>query len=125
MDINKRIIALVGISLFAITLAIVIGSRLTGEAMMIALGIAVGLVVGIPVGVLAITIGQRAQPHSRGAEEASTSLGLTSEQFEQLLRALDRPQQASPDTFTLPPRQNREFSAVGGAELDDTFDDPQ
>ena len=125
MNINRRVIVLVGVSLFAITLAIVIGSRLTGEAMMIALGIAVGLVIGIPVGVLAITMGQRAHPHSRGAEEGSTSLGLTSDQLEQLLRALDRPQQASPDTFTLPPRQGREFSAVGGAELDDAFDDPQ
>lgn len=122
MEINRRMIALVGISAFAVALAIVIGTRLTGELLMLALGLALGIVIGIPVGVLTITVGRWPQKRFLGTEEGSSSLTLTAEQADQLLTALDRPQQASPDTFTLPPRQNREFSAVGGAEINDDYD---
>lgn len=121
---NRRIIALISISIFAIALAIVIGNRLTGETMVIALGIALGIVIGIPVGALTIMIGARMPGRSSGAEEGATTLVLTSQQADQLLRALERPQ-TSPDSFALPPRSDRSFSAVGGAELTDLFDDTQ
>jgi hypothetical protein len=122
---NRRVIVLVGVSVFAVTLAIVIGSSLTGGTLLVALGIALGVVLGIPVGVMAVLVGiRREQSTGRGlyVEEGSTAVVLTDEQADRLFRALDRPQ-ASTDAFTLPARQGRQFSAVGGADLSDTIDD--
>jgi hypothetical protein len=123
---NWRVIALVGVSIFAVTLAVVIGSRLTGEVLLIALGLAVGIVLGIPVGAMMVLIGRRSQQaagRASGIDEGSTAVVLTDEQADRLFMALDRPQQASADAFALPPRQGRQFSAVGGADLTDTVDD--
>jgi hypothetical protein len=117
---NKRIIALIGVSIFAITLAIVIGISLTGEALMIALGIAIGVIIGIPVGAVAMTLGLRVQSQS----SPNTQLTLTPKQADQLMRALERPQ-TSPGSFSMPAHQERQISMVGGAELVDTFDDSQ
>lgn len=120
---NRRVIVLVGVSIFAVTLAVVIGSRLTGQALLVALGIALGVMLGIPVGAMAVLIGRRREL-SAGIEEGSTAVILTDQQADRLFRALDRPQQASADAFTLPAaRQERRFSAVGGADLTDTTDD--
>ena len=118
---NRRMIALVGVLAFAITLAIVIGNRLPGESVTIAFGIAVGIVLGIPAGMLAMTIGLR-RAHSPETAKGTTTLVMTPQQADRLFRALERPQ-ASPDGFTLPPRQERQFSTVGGADLADTFDE--
>lgn len=123
---NRHLIILVGVSLFAITLAVVIGGRIEGEVLLIALGIAIGIVLGIPVGAMAVMLGRRGEQssdHMSGIEEGSTAVILTDQQADRLFRALDRPQQASADAFTLPSRQERQFSAVGGAELTDTIDD--
>lgn len=123
---NRRLIVLVGVSIFAVALALVIGSRLTGEALLVALGIALGVILGIPVGVMAVLIGRRgekAASRASGIDDGSTAVVLTDQQVERLFRALDRPQQASADAFTLPSRQERQFSAVGGADLSGTVDD--
>ncbi|GAB4470948.1 MAG: hypothetical protein Kow00124_07580 [Anaerolineae bacterium] len=48
---NRRLIALVGVVAFAVTLGIVAGSRLTGTtALAILLGVAIGVVVGVAIG---------------------------------------------------------------------------
>jgi len=123
---NRHLVVLAGVALFAVTLAIVIGSRLSGEVLLIALGIALGVVLGIPVGAMAVLIGRRGEQTTGrmpGAEEGSTLLALTAQQADRLFRALDRPQQASADAFTLSARQERRFSAVGGADLTDAGDD--
>ncbi len=122
---DRRLIILVGVSVFAVTLAIVIGSRLTGESLLVALGIALGVLLGIPVGAMAVLIGRRGEQaagRAPGIDEGSALLALSDQQADRLFRALDRPQ-ASADAFTLPPRQGRQFSAVGGAELSETVDD--
>ncbi len=122
---NKHLIVLVGVSIFAIALAIVIGSRLTDEALLVTFGIALGIVLGIPVGAMAVLIGLRKEQtvgRASGIDEGSTAVVLTDQQADRLFRALDRPQ-ASADAFTLPPRQERQFSAVGGADLSDVVDD--
>jgi hypothetical protein len=122
---DRRLIVLIGVSIFAIVLAAVIGSRLTGEALLVAFGIALGIVLGIPVGAMAVMIGRRRDRtagQSSDIEEGSTTVLLTDQQADRLFRALDRPQ-ASTDAFTLPARQERQFSAVGGADLTDTIDD--
>ncbi|MBN1431044.1 MAG: hypothetical protein JXB07_21930 [Anaerolineae bacterium] len=121
---NKHVIVLIGVSIFAITLAVVIGSRLTGQVLVIALGIALGIVIGIPVGALTMVVGLRSRSQSTGVESGATTIVLTDQQTDLLIRALERPQ-TSPDSFTLPPRQDRSFSVVGGADLSDTFDDAQ
>lgn len=122
---KERMIALIGLSIFAIVLAIVIGTQLTGGALLIAFGIALGIILGIPVGAMAVLVGRRKGPTGQpwSAEEGSTMLTLTEEQAERLFKAIDRPQQASADGFTLPSRQGRQFSAVGGADLSDSADD--
>ena len=123
---NRRLIVLVGVSLFAITLAVVIGTRLTGEALLIAFGIALGIILGIPVGAMAVLLGRpREQTAGQisGVAEGTTLLALTDQQADRLFRVLDRPQ-APADAFTLPSRQERRFSAVGGADLTDVDDTP-
>ena len=122
---NRHIVVLVGVSIFAITLAIVIGSRLTGEVLLMALGIALGVVLGIPVGAMAVMLGRRKErkvSRESAIDEGTTAIILTDQQADRLFRALDRPQ-ASSDAFTLPARQERQFSAVGGADLTDEVDD--
>ncbi len=122
---NRRIIVLVGVAAFAVTLAIVLGSRLSGEALLVVLGIALGVVLGIPVGAMAVLVGRRtgqAEGDVPGMAESSSVITLTDEQAELLSRALGRPQ-ASAEGFRLASRQGRQFSAVGGADLADSSDD--
>lgn len=122
---DRRVMVLVGVSVFAVVLAAVIGSRLSGELLLVAFGLAVGIILGIPMGAMVVLIGRRAGQtagRTSGIEEGSTAVVLTEQQADRLFRALDRPQQTSADAFTLPPHQGRQFSAVGGAGLSEPAD---
>ena len=122
-------IGLAVLLVFAIVLAIVIGNRLSLQAMVIALGVAVGVAVGVPVGVLVATLkpghttaprvlsldGQRGDPDLQPGDVPTTII-LTADQADALVKVLQR-QQARPESFALTPRQQREFTIVGGADL--------
>ena len=117
---SRRIIIWAGVLVFAIGLAAIIGSRLPGETLGVALGIALGIIIGVPIGMLSVLIGQRSR---QAQSDSSAALMLTPDQADALLKALERPQ-VSPESFPLPPRQERQFSVVGGADVPDTPDDP-
>ena len=108
-----------GVLAFAVTLAIVLGNRLIGDAAAIALGVSVGVIVGVPVGVFAALFVLRssaAQPFfpPQRAEHLEESHPIS--------RSGPPRQQATPETFAPKPASRREFMAVGGATLD-TDDD--
>lgn len=112
---NKNFLIPLGVVAFAVTLAIVMRDSLSGEAQLVAVGIAIGLIVGVPAGMLSMALAGRASRSDQPASP-SPSISLSPEQTEMLLKAIER-QQASPAGFGLTSRQERTFSAVGGAEV--------
>jgi|GEM_PF-2598543 len=143
---NNRVIALVGIMVFAIGMAFVLGSRLVGQAAAIAFGSAVGVIVGVPLGIgTAYILLRRYLAAGRMANSETVNLKwddlpngtmiLTPEQSEALLLLLQQTQAViqapetptvplSPnDVLTRPPRRDRDISVVGGADLTQSLDE--
>ena len=122
MGMKWRIVALIGVAAFAVTLAILTGSALASTgAQAVALGIALGVLVGVPSGVVAALIILRRS--GSDATRASlpddmTSVVMPAEQARTLIKMLGSRQQAAPEQFPMTARERR-FSSVGGAEFDD------
>jgi len=129
---NRRILMVIGLFAFTITLAIVIGTRLTGIAAAVGFGVAVGVSVGVPVGVgMAYAIhrwGLFPPNQDRTASWDGVEPGmllLTPDQADALLGTLD--QQPRGSASPRPPldrsgRRDREFTVVGGGGLDSPHD---
>jgi hypothetical protein len=111
---SNRFLISVGVTIFAISLAVLLRDSLTGEARLVAEGIAVGLILGVPVGMLSMGLARRAHRAEYGASAATPV--LSAEQTDLLVRALER-QQASGMSFDSPSKGERTFEAVGGADL--------
>ena len=125
---TKRWIALIGVLAFAITMAIVLGNRLSGSgAEVLALGVSIGVVAGIIAGALVAWLGiLRGGTLTRTAQEKtreSTTVVLPAEQADKLLKILSSREQASPSDFPMIANGERRFSVVGGATLDDEYED--
>jgi hypothetical protein len=117
---SNRIIALTGVMAFAGVLAWLISGQLTSEAFLLTFGMAVGVLVGVPLGMGAMAyLNRQKQGHSN-----SVSAGMTQEQADILIHALNR-QQASPDSFPLSAKRERRFTSVGGVELPEQTDSAQ
>jgi hypothetical protein len=137
---SYRTVILVAVLVFAIALAIVVGNRLSGEGVAVALGVAVGVVVGVPVGVLASLL-TRPPAHPSGyayipgqddAEGYMVALPdlepgqvpalvvLSAEQVAQLanIGRGDGKARATPQPSLARPEQ-RQFITVGGADVPD------
>ncbi len=122
---NRRILIPLGVVAFAAVLAVVVGNRLTTVgALAVALGVAVGVLIGAPVGaavaLIAVrgSIGALAGPQPAG----TTSIVLPTEEAEKLIKMLRSRQQASPDAFPLVVDRERQFTAVGGAAIEQDDD---
>jgi hypothetical protein len=122
MGMKWRIVALVGVAAFAVTLAILTGSALASTgAQAVALGIALGVLVGVPSGVVAaLIVLRRAGVDAPRASlpDDMTSIVMPAEQARTLIKMLSSRQQAAPEQFPMTARE-RSFSSVGGAEFDD------
>ncbi len=119
---NRRILTIVGVLAFAITLAIVIGTRVTGIATAIGFGVAIGVMVGVPVGIgMAYAIHRWGLFRERYATRDELEPGmllLTPDQADALLGNLDQGQERT-SASPRPPldrssRRDREFTVVGG-----------
>lgn len=119
MSLNTRWIALVGVTAFAIVLAVVLGTRLSGEAVWFAFAMAVGVVSGVASSIATSMLisESRQSPSPRSdPEQTSATIPLTQEQADVLVKLLGRPQ-VPPGSFTLRSPSGRRFSTVGGADL--------
>jgi len=113
MDRRFLLVLLVGVLGFAITLAVMVGTRLAStQALTIALGVAVGIIVGIPVGAVSALIVLRVAP-PRQVMSPSPAQGRQSPPgpVQPVVR-----QQISADSFVLTPAE-RKYTVVGGADL--------
>ena len=129
---SRRILIVVVLLAFVVTLAAVIGTRLSGIAAAIGFGVALGVSVGVPVGVgMAYAIHRWGlfppeQAHYATWDEVEPGmLLLTPDQADALLGNLDRPRSS---VSPRPPldrsgRRDREFTVVGGGGLDSSPDD--
>jgi hypothetical protein len=79
----KRVIVPVMLG-FGVTLALVIGQRMTTDAMAVVLGVAVGVAASVPTSILLVALVRRAQREAGGRLE---------------------PSQAAPAAYALPPQQ--------------------
>lgn len=119
MSLNTRWIILVGVTAFAITLAVVLGTRLSGQTVWFAFALAIGVVSGVASGVatsLMISSSWQPQKQSEEPNQFSATIPLTPDQAEVLVKLLGRPQ-VKAGSFTLRSTSGRQFSAVGGAEF--------
>jgi hypothetical protein len=128
---NRRVLTVVALLAFMITLAIVIGTRLTGIAAALGFGIAVGVSAGVPVGVVMAYAIHRWGWFPPDKDRYATwddiepgMLLLTPEQADALLGNLERPRSS---VAPRPPldrsgRRDREFTVVGGGGLDSPHD---
>ncbi len=111
MDKRFLLVLLVGVLSFAITLAVLVWTRLASmQAMAIALGVAIGIIVGVPVGAVSALIVLRMAPPRQVAPP------VQSKQPSPVPTQPVARQQASPDAFVLTPTE-RKYSVVGGADL--------
>jgi hypothetical protein len=128
----RRWLAVVTLLVFAATLAVVIGMRLMSSGLMaIVFGLATGVVAGTLSGLamgwwLLRSKGGGVRPGAMmDSDDAGqhTSIVLTSEQADRLLRMLSSREQASPADFPLVADRERRFTLVGGAHLEDTSEE--
>ena len=79
----KRVIVPVMLG-FGVTLALVIGQRMTTDAMAVVLGVAVGVAASVPTSILLVALVRRAQREAGGRQEpsqaAQTAYALPSQQ---------------------------------------------
>jgi hypothetical protein len=137
---SYRNVIFVAVLVFAIALAIVVGNRLSGEGMAVALGVAVGVAVGVPVGVLASLLTRSPSrssgyAHVLGQDDAEgymvalpdlepgqvpALVVLSAEQVAQLANIGngDGKARAMPQPGLARPKQRR-FITVGGADVPD------
>lgn len=108
---------------FAVTLAIVVGNRLSDASMAIVLGVAVGVAVGIPTSVVAAMMMTRQMAATLPAEyglQAHSSNGNGSTQQAAnhpapTARQASAPARSQPEAETELPTSGRQFTVVGGA----------
>lgn len=123
---RRTLIIAGGVLALAVTLGIAIGLRLENMvAQTVALGVAVGIVAGsISGGLTAWLVLRQGQIVSSGhptwnGEDLPPGVFLTDDQAAALFHLLDEEPPAS-GAFSPRPRRSREFTAVGGAALDDS-----
>jgi hypothetical protein len=126
MSLNTRWIALVGVTAFAIVLAVILGTHLSGQAAWFAFALAVGVVSGVASGIASsLLVSGSRQPKKQTTyndpDQVSATIPLTPDQADVLVKLLGRPQ-VQPGSFSLRSPSGRRFSAVGGAELTDEVD---
>jgi hypothetical protein len=110
MDKRFLVVLLVGVLGFAITLAVMVGTRLASmQALTIALGVAVGIIVGVPVGAASALIIIRVAPPRQVVSPPPVQ--PTAPPVQPVAR-----QQVSPNSFVLTPTE-RKYTVVGGADL--------
>ncbi|HUN24111.1 MAG TPA: hypothetical protein PK299_13360 [Anaerolineales bacterium] len=130
---NNRIMAFVCLGIFAAVLAIVIGQRLSSESMAVLLGVMAGIVASIPTSLLVVWFALKVHPPSptlpvqSQAPQAQASQSRPEERIvvvaPQPMPVWSNPQMASPmQGWSRPLNQtpNRQFSAIGGAQLEDS-----
>lgn len=124
MSLNTRWIVLIGVTAFAVVLAVILGTRLSGQVAWFAFALAVGVVSGVASGIAASTLitGNRPSPTSRrDPEQPSATILLTPDQADVLVKLLGR-SQSQPGSFPLRTSGGRRFSTVGGADFTDEPD---
>ncbi len=93
---DRRWLALVGMLVFAVTLAIVTGNRLaTIGALTVVFGMATGIVAGVVAALVVIRLARPRDDWSDGRER--TTLVMPTEQAERLIKMLTSRRQADPD----------------------------
>lgn len=123
---TSRTLFAAALLIFASVLAIMLGLKLAGTAAAIAFGAAIGVLIGVPVGVITsfVLVRRGFVPHESSTSHLQADSGammLTSEQAEALLNLLSQRSliQPAPGQFARPIPRDREFTVVGGADLDD------
>jgi hypothetical protein len=91
----KRVIIPVMLG-FGVTLALVIGQRLTTDAMAVVLGVAVGVAASVPTSILLVALVRRAQREAGGRQE---------------------PSQVAQAGYTLPPQHQPNILVLNPADL--------
>jgi hypothetical protein len=137
--------------IFAGVLAVVVGTRLSGQAAAIAFGVAIGVIIGVPAGVASAAVMLRRMPVSYtesqpGVQEVQLRwndipaeiMMLTPDQAQALIMLLQQPalqsvppaapysEKSSGPAPSAPPdpaARSRDISVVGGADLSQSFDE--
>jgi hypothetical protein len=113
----KRALFIIGLT-FAITLAIVFGTRVSADALAVIVGVILGIFAGIPTTVLAVFIMTRQRPglNSGGPPQMSAQPPVV------VINATDRTALTSPSTLPLSlpysTEPTRKWTVIGDTETD-------
>jgi len=108
---SKALLAPLGVSVAAITISIWLASQLPPDTWPLVIGLTIGLIIGIPVGMISIMLAiYYAQP------PLSSSLPFDA-QLPSAPSRLTQHQHLSGVDANSPTRTERQFSAVGGADV--------
>jgi hypothetical protein len=149
---NKTVIG-AAVWIFAGVLAVLLGTRLSGQAAAIGFGVAIGVIVGVLAGVASAVVMLRRVPAAHSQIESQPRVQevqlrwddipaeimmLTSDQALALIALLEQPaihpsppastysEQAPTPSSSAPPNpasRSRDISVVGGADLSQSFDE--
>lgn len=118
---STRTMLFAALLVFAVALAIVVGSRLSEAAMSVVLGVAVGVAVGIPTSVLVAVLTRQVvlemptnqgwQAQYEGSQDGQPSNGRSRPQTRQEPTSQNAPRQPLPTRYD----KGRQFTVVGGA----------
>jgi hypothetical protein len=128
---NNRMMAFVCLGIFAAVLAVVIGQRLSSESMAVLLGVMAGIVASIPTSLLVVWFALKVHPPNPVASAHNPTHPPVQPRAEERIVVVSpqpmpmwsSPQMASPmQGWTRPQNQpaSRQFSAIGGAQLEDS-----
>jgi uncharacterized membrane protein YccC len=117
---NRTVFILTGVFVLSAGLAVVLGSQVPEQYLTVSFGFAAGTLIGAVIGGVGVLLVLRTR--SQRETESRVSLQLTADQAHTLFKALER-QQAAPETLSASARGERQFKAVGGAEIS-PYDSP-
>ena len=112
---SNRTLALIAVMVFAVTLAIVIGTQIPAQAMPIVFGVAVGVAVGVPTSVLVAMLTRQAMLSLPDKQDLYVHTGGNGNGSGPQRREATHPSTPQVASSLPPAESGRQFTVVGGA----------